>query len=568
MKAAEARLLELSIESARAGWVQENFITSDTESLAARANENYIAAVTELALDARRFDDLELPAELRRKFTLLKLALTMPAPADPKEREELTQLATGLSSDYGRGKYCPTPDTCMGVDDIGLKMATSRDAKQLLDLWTGWHAVGKPMKARYQRFAELSNKGARELGFSDTGVMWRSKYDVAPDAFAAEVDRLWEQVRPLYVALHAYTRAKLVQKYGAAVVDPKGPIPAHLLGNMWAQQWGNVYSLIAPPSFGRGVDITPLLNAKKATPLDMAKYAEGFFVSLGLQKLPATFWERSLLTRPRDREVVCHASAWSLDYVDDVRIKMCTNVTGEDFVVLHHEMGHNYYQLAYNAQPYLFQDSANDGFHEAIGDAVALSITPAYLRKVGLLGSTSAGSADLGPLMYTALEKIAFLPFGLLVDQWRWKVFNGEVTPDGYNSAWWQLREKYQGVKAPVARSNDDFDAGAKYHIPGNTPYMRYFLAHVLQFQIHRALCKEAGYQGALHECSIYGNARAGEKLQRMLAMGLSRPWPDALEALSGERQLDASAMVEYFQPLLSWLEEQNRGVPTGWTGP
>jgi peptidyl-dipeptidase A len=334
---------------------------------------------------------------------------------------------------------------------------------------------------------------------------------------------------------------------------------------MWAQQWGNIYSLLAPASFGRGVDITPLLKAKKATAVDMAKYAEGFFVSLGLQKLPATFWERSLLTRPRDREVVCHASAWSLDYANDVRIKMCTNVTGEDFVVLHHEMGHNYYQLAYNQQPYLFQDSANDGFHEAIGDAVALSITPAYLQKVGLLGSASAGRADLGPLMYTALEKIAFLPFGLLIDQWRWKVFNGEVKPEAYNSAWWELREKYQGVKAPVARSNDDFDPGAKYHIPGNTPYMRYFLAHVLQFQIHRALCREAGYQGPLHECSVYGNTQAGEKLQRMLAMGLSRPWPDALEALSGERQLDASAMVEYFQPLLSWLEEQNKGVPTGW---
>lgn len=568
MASAEARLLGLAIEAGRAGWVQENFITTDTEALAARANNAYIASVTELALDARRFDALELPAELRRKFTLLKLALTMPAPADAKEREELTQLATGLSSDYGRASYCPTPSTCMGIDDIGLRMAASRDPKELLDLWTGWHAVGKPMKARYERFAALSNKGAREMGFADTGVMWRSKYDVAPDAFATEVDRLWGQVRPLYLALHSYTRAKLLQKYGPTVVDPEGPIPAHLLGNMWAQQWGNVYPLLAPASFGRGVDITPLLEAKKATPVDMAKYAEDFFVSLGLQKLPATFWERSLLTRPRDREVVCHASAWSLDYNEDVRIKMCANVTGEDFVVLHHELGHNYYQLAYRAQPYLFQDSANDGFHEAIGDAVALSITPEYLTRVGLLGSAPSGEGDLGPLLYTALEKIAFLPFGLLVDQWRWKVFSGEVEPEAYNRAWWELRERYQGVKAPVARSNDDFDPGAKYHIPGNTPYMRYFLAHVLQFQIHRALCKEAGHEGPLHRCSVYGHRRAGAKLQRLLEMGLSRPWPDALEALSGERELDASAMVEYFQPLLTWLEQQNEGVPQGWGGP
>lgn len=565
MDQAEARLMTLSIESARAGWVQENFITLDTEALAARANEAYIAAVTELAMDARQFDSVDLPVELRRKFTLLKLALTMPAPSDAAEREELTKLATGLSSDYGRGKYCASPEKCLTIDEIGLEMASSRDPKRLLELWTGWHAVGKPMKDRYVRFAELSNKGAREMGFADTGIMWRSKYDVAPDAFAADVDRLWTQVRPLYVALHAFTRAKLVARYGTTVVDPKGPIPAHLLGNMWAQQWGNLYPLLAPASFGRGVDITPLLQAKKATAVDMAKYAEGFFVSLGLPKLPATFWERSLLTRPRDREVVCHASAWSLDYAEDVRIKMCTNVTGEDFVVLHHEMGHNYYQLAYRKQPFLLQDSANDGFHEAIGDAVALSITPDYLTKVGLLPSGRAGDADLGPLLHAALEKIAFLPFGLLIDQWRWKVFSGEVAPNAYNTSWWELREKYQGVKAPVARAEDDFDPGAKYHIPGNTPYMRYFLAHVLQFQIHRALCREAGHQGPLHRCSIYGSTQAGAKLQRMLEMGLSRPWQDALEALSGERQLDASAMVEYFQPLLTWLEQRNQGVPVGW---
>jgi peptidyl-dipeptidase A len=385
-----------------------------------------------------------------------------------------------------------------------------------------------------------------------------------PDAFAKELDRLWEQVRPLYVSLHAYVRWKLHEKYGDAV-PANGPIPAHLLGNMWAQTWDNVYPLVAPEGADKGYDLSQILKGRRTDAVQMVKYGESFFTSLGFDPLPKTFWQRSMLTKPRDREVVCHASAWDVDYLDDLRIKMCIDITGEDFTTVHHELGHNFYQRAYKNQPPLFRDSANDGFHEAIGDTIALSVTPEYLVKIGLLDKAPDASKDVGLLMAKALEKIAFLPFGLMIDQWRWRVFSGEITPASYNKAWWDLRLKYQGVAPAVARTEEDFDAGAKYHVPANVPYTRYFLADILQFQFHRALAKTAGCTSPLHRCSIYGNKEAGARLARTLEMGQSKPWPDALEALTGQRQMDASAIRDYFAPLQKWLDEQNKGKPVGW---
>ena len=465
---------------------------------------------------------------------------------------------------YGKGKYCPPEGKCLDLEDITKIMATSRDAKQLLEVWAGWHSIAPPIKPSYARYVELANKGARELGYKDTGALWRSKYDMPPGDFAAELDRLWEQVRPLYVSLHAYVRWKLREKYGD-VVPANGPLPAHLLGNMWAQTWDNIYPLVAPQSADPGYDLTQILKSRKTDAVQMVKYGEGFFSSLGFDPLPKTFWERSMFTKPKDREVVCHASAWDIDYVDDLRIKMCIDITAEDFVTIHHELGHNYYQRAYNKQPPLFRDCANDGFHEAIGDTVALSVTPEYLVKLGLLSSAPDASKDIGLLLQKALEKVAFLPFGLLIDQWRWKVFSGEITPADYNKAWWALRLKYQGVAPPIARKDEDFDPGAKYHVPAGVPYTRYFLADILQFQFHRALTKTAGCTGPLNRCSIYGNAAAGKRLRDTLAMGQSRPWPDALEALTGQRQMDATAIRDYFAPLQKWLDEQNKGKPVGW---
>jgi peptidyl-dipeptidase A len=571
IETAEKELAGLSVKANRADWVANNFITSDTEELTAEAQGAYAVATQRLALAARRFDKVQLPPDVRRKFTLLRLSLAAPPPGNPTEAAELTRISVGLTADYGKGTWCrpskaaASGQECLQITALGRIMAESRDPAELLDVWRGWHAIGAPMRERYARFAELSNKGARELGFTDAGAMWRSGYDMPPDEFAKEVERIWQQVQPLYLSLHAYVRTKLGEKYGTGIVPANGMIPAHLLGNMWAQEWGNIYDVVAPATATRQFDLTQLLRAKNVDARGMARYGEGFFVSLGFDSLPTTFWERSLFTKPADRDVVCHASAWDIDNLDDVRIKMCIEVTAEDFVTVHHEEGHNFYQRAYKHQPFLFRNGANDGFHEAIGDAIALSITPEYLQKVGLLDRVPGTEADTALLLRQAMDKVAFLPFGLLIDQWRWKVFSGEVKPEDYNTAWWELRNRYQGVSAPLARAATDFDPGAKFHVPANTPYTRYFLARVLQFQFHRALCREAGFTGPLHRCSIYGSTAAGRKLATMLEAGQSKPWPEILHDATGERRMDGTAMLEYFAPLKAWLDAQNRGKPVGW---
>ncbi|HEY2943063.1 MAG TPA: M2 family metallopeptidase [Vicinamibacteria bacterium] len=562
---AEARLLELSNDSNRADWVKSTYITDDTEMLAAQANQRSISATVSYAKSATRFDRLKLPEDVARKLKLLKLALTLPAPANPREAEELTRIVAGMEGTYGKGKWCRTPADCLDLNALERILAESRDPKELRDAWVGWHAIAPPMRKDFTRYVELGNKGARELGFADMGALWRSKYDMPPDAFAKELDRLWQQVRPLYVSLHSYVRWQLREKYGPDVVPDKGPIPAHLLGNMWAQEWGNVYALVAPKDADPGYDLTARLKANGVDPQGMVRYGERFFTSLGFAPLPATFWERSLFVKPRDREVVCHASAWDVDNVEDLRIKMCIEITGEDFRTVHHELGHNFYQRAYDKQPFLFRDSANDGFHEAIGDTIALSITPRYLKQIALIEAEPDPAKDIGLLLQMALDKLAFLPFGLLVDQWRWKVFDGQVGPARYNAEWWTLREKYQGVSPPMPRSEADFDPAAKYHVAANVPYSRYFLADILQFQFHRALCRAAGQTGPLNRCSIYDDKEAGRRLEKMLAMGQSRPWPDALEALTGQREMDATAIADYFAPLKKWLDEQNAGHPVGW---
>jgi peptidyl-dipeptidase A len=580
IKEAEKRYLDLSIKSGRASWIQSNFITDDTERIAAEAQENLIATVKDLADQSRQFDGLQLSPDTARKIKLLKLAVPLPAPSNPAEREELTKITVGMESAYGKFEYCPeqaadsgaaaksgatsgeAKKKCQSLGDLEKIMREKRNPEELKTAWVGWHKVSPQYRKDYVRFVELANKGAREMGFKDVGAMWRSNYDMEPDQFAAEMERLWLQVKPLYDSLHTYVRAKLRQKYGDAV-PATGPIPAHLLGNMWSQSWGNIYDIVKPATTTPAYDLTKILVAKKTDAKQMTRYGEAFFTSLGFDPLPQTFWERSLFTKPQDRKVVCHASAWDLDNQKDVRIKMCIEINDEDFQTIHHELGHNYYQMAYAPQAPLYQDSANDGFHEALGDAIALSVTPEYLKKIGLITAVPPESADLGLLMKLALDKVAFLPFGYLVDQWRWKVFSGEAGPGDYNKAWWELRQKYQNIAPPSPRSESDFDAGAKYHVPANVPYARYFLAHILQFQFHRAMCREAGYKGPLNRCSIYDNKQVGEKLKKMLEMGKSRPWPEALKALTGEDKMDATAILDYFAPLKTWLDEQNKAPAT-----
>jgi peptidyl-dipeptidase A len=565
VKKASDEMATLLLEVNRADWIASNFITEDTEALSAASGQKMTETVVRLANEAARFNQTTVDADTRRQLDKLKLALTLAAPQDKAKTAELAELVAKLNAMYGKGKYCKAEGQCMDLGEMSSVMASSRDYNEQLEMWKGWHDTAAPMRPLYQRQVELANEGARELGYADTGAMWRSKYDMDANAFATELDKQWSAVKPLYEALHCHVRAKLSEKYGADKVPLDKPIPAHLLGNMWAQGWGNIYDLVAPENSDPGYDVTKLLADKGYDELKMVKGAEGFFTSLGFAPLPETFWSRSLFVKPRDRDVVCHASAWDLDSKDDLRIKMCIQKTGEEFAVIHHELGHNFYQRAYKNQPVFYQDSANDGFHEAIGDTIALSVTPKYLQQIGLLEQVPDESKDIGLLMKMALEKVAFLPFGLLVDQWRWQVFSGQVTPEQYNQAWWQLREKYQGVAAPVARTETDFDAGAKYHVPGNTPYTRYFLAHILQFQFHKALCEIAKDNGPIHRCSIYNSKEAGTALNSMLEMGASQPWQNALQKITGKPEMDSSAILDYFAPLKAYLDEQNKGRTCGW---
>ena len=597
---ANADLLKLNIEASHADWTAKTDITEDTEATTALLTEQLNARNLELIAESHRFDHLQLPPDLRRQIKLLQV--TAPAaPKDPKLLAEESELGAQLTGLYGKGKYCPgvpagqtsAPGVmCLGDDELAVRMAKSRDPEELTRLWVGWHAIGAPMREKYARFVELQNIGAKELGYRDTGELWRANYDMTPAEFSAELDRVWTQLEPLYRELHTYVLSRLIARYGNAADRPDGLIPAQLLGNMWAQEWGNIYDIVAPTdprlSQFKPIDLESALKmqiaqrdpaaapafasrsdsssdsghaAQLAAARDMVRYGENFFMSLGFAPLPQTFWERSQFVHPRDREVVCHASAWDVDFAEDLRVKMCIDVTADYFTTVHHELGHNFYQRAYNKQPFLFRNGANDGFHEAIGDAIALSITPAYLKTLGLAGEEPPAEADIPLQLRTALDKVAFLPFALALDKWRWQVFSGEIKPADYNKAWWELREKYQRVAPPVERTEADFDPGAKNHIPTNVPYARYFLARIYQFQFFKAMCDASGYKGPLNRCSFYGSKAAGEKLQKMLETGQSQPWQQTLKEMTGSNHIDAQPMLDYFAPLNAWLKEQNKAA-------
>ncbi|MES2491557.1 MAG: M2 family metallopeptidase [Pseudomonadota bacterium] len=582
-----------------AQWVQSTYITDDTELLSSTANEQWMEYLGKTIEDAKRFNSVEMSRDTERSMRLLKLSTAMPPPSDAAKREELAKLASSMEANYGSGKWCRPvsgKEECLNLNQIEKILNDPKQTPQArAEAWAGWHATSKSIRKDYQRFVELTNQGAKEMGFANTGEMWRSGYDMSPADFEKETDRLWAQVKPLYEELHCYVRGKLNAKYGDAVVPKNGTIPAQLLGNMWAQQWSNIYDQVEPYKGVRSVDVTPalkkqrdeelrkLLKAFKGTPtpmqrsdlehqadaaqaVRMTKIAEDFYTSVGFPPLPKSFYEKSMLLRPRDREVVCHASAWDMDMKGDVRIKMCIDPDAESLETIHHELGHIYYDLMYNPLTPLFQGAAHDGFHEAIGDTITLSLTPAHLAKLGLATSQKEDpKATINTQMRLALDKIAFLPFGKLIDQWRWKVFSGEITPAQYNEGWWKLREQYQGISPPLPRSEEDFDPGAKYHVPGNTPYTRYFLSFIIQFQFQKALCDAAGFKGPLYECDIYGNKDAGKKFMDMLSTGASKPWQETLEKLTGTRQMDASAIIEYFTPLMAYLKQQNQNQSCGW---
>ena len=595
----EYRKIATELNSAQ--WLSNTYINSDSEMLAAKANERWLTQLNVWIEQAKRFDGQQLSPETARSIKLIKLWTAMPAPKDPAKLEELTKLATRMEGMYGAGSYCTgegEAKTCRDIGQLSEVLATSRDYDAQLDAWQGWHTISQPMRKDYTRFAELVNEGAKEMGFADAGEMWRSGYDMSPAELSAESDRLWDQVKPLYEQLHCYARGKLDTQYGNDKGQVAGGLlPAHLMGNLWQQDWGNLWDMMQPYPGAGSLDVNASLRtiaqadlaserAKPAAPgasaaqrqvaaeraaglataKKMTERAQDFYMSLGMPKLPQSYWEKSQFIKPQDREVVCHASAWDMNMAGDVRTKMCIVPSEEELTTIYHELGHIYYDLAYNKQPPIFQGAAHDGFHEAIGDTIVLAMTPKYLASVGLVGEQQQSNESLiNAQTRMALAKVAFLPFGLMIDRWRWGVFDGSIKPEGYNKAWWDLKAKYQGVAPVTPRGEVFFDPGAKYHVPGNTPYTRYFLSHVLQFQFYKALCETSGHTGPLYECSFSGNKAAGQKFWAMLGKGASQPWQKTMKELTGGEKMDASAVLEYFAPLQTWLKEKNAGQQCGW---
>ena len=626
-------------EISSAQWLSSTYINDDSQRLAAKANERYLTQLNGWIEQAKKFEGQKMTPATARAIQLLKLQTSMPAPKDPAKLAELTQISTRMEGMYGAGEYCTgegDAKQCRQLGELEDVLRNSRDYDTQFDAWQGWHTISQPMRADYTRFVELVNEGAQGLGYADTGEMWRSGYDMTPVEIAAETDRLWSQVKPLYEQLHCYTRTKLEAQYGQDKGQVDGLLPAHLMGNMWQQDWGNLWDMLEPYKDAGNLDVTGALEKQsnqeyeklvKAAGLDtldpfedartrgygqlleelghapdadernalnrraydeaiarvatirrdadtvmaksMAGRAQDFYTSLGMPKLPASYWDKTQFIKPLDRNVVCHASAWDMNLAGDVRTKMCIKPNEEDFTTIYHELGHVYYYLAYNKLPPLFQAGANDGFHEAIGDTMVLAMTPKYLNSIGLVGTPQQGDdALINSQMRMALAKVSFLPFGLMIDRWRWGVFDGSIKPDHYNQAWWELKAKYQGVAPATPRGEDFFDPGAKYHVPGNTPYTRYFLSHILQFQFYKGLCDASGYQGPLYDCTFYGNKVAGQKFWAMLEKGSSQPWQATLKELTGSDKADAAAVLEYFAPLQTWLKQQNEGKTCGWQVP
>ncbi len=597
-----AELKAMYPEMTAAQWVSSTYISDDSQLLSAKSNERYLTQLKSWIEQAKRFEGKEMSTDTARAITLLKLGTSMPPPKDPVKLAELTKLATKMEGMYGSGSYCKTEgDTksCREIGELEDVLRNSRDYDEQLDAWQGWHTISVPMRKDYQRFAELVNEGAKDLGYADTGELWRSGYDMTPAEIAAETDRLWSQVKPLYEQLHCYTRTKLQAKYGADKGAVNGMLPAHLMGNLWQQDWGNLWDILQPYTNAGSLDITGALEqgyqqevstqlgrlnsavpgvderediertAQLENAKNMTRRAEEFYTSMGMAKLPESYWEKTQFIKPRDRDVVCHASAWDMNLAGDVRTKMCIKPNEEDFTTIYHELGHVYYYMAYNNLPPLFQTGAHDGFHEAIGDTIVLAMTPQYLQSINLVGEQQVSNeALINSQMRMALAKVSFLPFGLMIDRWRWGVFDGSIQPGNYNTAWWNLKAQYQGVAPTTPRSEEFFDPGAKYHVPGNTPYTRYFLSHVLQFQFYKALCDAAGYKGPLYACSFYGNKVAGQKFQAMLAKGASQPWQQTMKEITGGEKMDAAAVLEYFAPLQTWLKKENEGQTCGWQAP
>ncbi|KAG8179605.1 hypothetical protein JTE90_025770 [Oedothorax gibbosus] len=567
--------LEMANKFALANWNYQSNLTEENKdamllSMQELAKFNKAGWKNATSFAWKKFQDTN--STVYRWFK--KLSILGSAALPEEKLNELNEIVADMQDVYGKAKVCSqttpplTPCNLSIEPELTEIFATSKNYDELKHLWSEWRdQTGKQLKDKYLRYIQLSNEAACLNGFADAGELWREGYE--SETFENEVDELLRTLFPFYQQLLAYVRGKLIETYPLSGIKPDGPIPAHLLGNMWGEQWNNIFDIIKPFPDKESPDATPAMQKKKMTPLEIFKLSEDFFTSLGLIEMTQEFWNRSIIEKPTDRDMVCHASAWDFGDGKDFRIKQCTKIDMEDLITVHHEMGHIEYFLQYANLPLVFRDGANEGFHEAVGDTIALSVaTPEHLKKVNLLDEVEEDEeSEINTLMRTALEKIAFLPFGYLIDAWRWKVFDGTYKKEELNTKWWELRLKYQGVCPPVRRTNEDLDAASKYHVVADITYMRYFVSFIVQFQFHKALCDEAGYKGPLHKCDIYQNRDAGKLLSDMLSLGSSKPWKEAMLIVTKGKteKMDAQPIIDYFEPLLKWLKDKNKNTFIGW---
>ncbi|XP_052286831.1 angiotensin-converting enzyme-like [Dreissena polymorpha] len=530
----------------------------------------------------------ELDDDIKRQVRLLAFETS---PKDPDDNIALETTKNDLQKIYSTATVNGLPLE----PNVTEVMSHSRDPDVLLGAWWGWrNATGPLMKDKYERMIGLLNKGATDNGFANYADAWEESQFDSTDDIEEQAAKLWMEIKPLYEQLHAYVRHRLAAYYHDYRsfnndikfwgVFRQGAMPAHLQGNMWSQQWENIYDIVKPYPEEVEKDYDKMLKEKVFDAAKLFKMAEQFYTSIGLFPMTNDFWKYSMITKPEGRDVVCHASAFDFYTTkppnNDFRIKMCTEINMDSFETIHHEMGHITYFMAYQDQPTVYRDGANSGFHEAIGDTISLSAmtrqhlerllgdgqgTPVQTVRSAEQGKPSKG--DINYLMRKALIKVAFLPFGYLIDKWRWDVMRGTVTKDQYNRHWWKLILQYQGLVSSVPRSEKDFDPGSKYHIPSDSPYICYFISFISQFQFYEAMCEAAGHQGPLYNCDFYQSVEAGNKLKALLQLGKSKPWPTAMEALTGSKEIHSSAILKYFKPLYDWLVAENARLknPVGW---
>ncbi|KAG9486097.1 hypothetical protein GDO78_008918, partial [Eleutherodactylus coqui] len=494
----------------------------------------------------------------------------------------LNAILNEMSTIYSTQTVCsPDGTRCLafepGLDQI---MLDSTNYEERLWAWEGWRAeAGKKMRKLYEEYVDLENEAARLNGYQDYGDYWRGNYKTLTNDIEYsydgndllnDVNSTFYKILPLYKDLHAYVRSRLQEKYGSDYISSEGGLPAHLLGDMWGRFWTNLYPLVVPYPNTESIDVTDTMVAEKWTVDRMFKEAEKFFESVNLFRLNDNFWNNSMLQEPSDgRKVVCHPTAWDMG-MNDFRIKMCSKVNMEDFLTVHHEMGHIQYDMAYHHLPMLLRSGANEGFHEAVGEIMSLSAaTPEHLKSLQLLPSSFIETEEtkINFLLRQALTIVGTLPFTYMLELWRWRVFSGEIPKDKWMQTWWDMKREMVGVVEPVGHDESYCDPAALFHVANDYSFIRYYTRTIYQFQFQDALCKIANRSNPLYSCDITNSTAAGDKLRSMLELGNSKPWTEALKSITGGTKIDVQPLLNYFEPLHTWLRNNNtaKNRTVGW---